>query len=152
MQPYAAVTFEEMLEHSFYQMLNLAQILYLHACAYLPMTWQHKPWARLLMLAAVTAPWLAGLHSLHSRVSVWSHGPAVALTPGCQFGYTERLSSTGVFTAKSPGEKCQPCWLARPLFPVNRFSHNYVKAGRDPWVGLLHHIRGRGLSDLLHVL
>ena len=26
------VTFEEMLEHSFYQMLNLAQILYLHSC------------------------------------------------------------------------------------------------------------------------
>jgi hypothetical protein len=48
----ATVTVNEMLEHAFYQGLNLCQILYLHA---LPMFTTLPP--RLALLAAVTAPW-----------------------------------------------------------------------------------------------
>ena len=71
------VTFEEMLEHSFYQGINLVQVVYLHFVWRVP---ARDVATRLLMLAAVTSP-----------------------------------------------------WLVRGMFPVNRFSHNYTKAGRDPW-------------------
>lgn len=52
----AIVTKSEMLEHSFYQLLNLCQALYLHGLA---TDWAHKRLAvRLVLLAAVTIPWM----------------------------------------------------------------------------------------------
>ena len=47
----ATVTQSEMIEHSFYQALNLCQILYLHAVAHA------SPLNRLGLLCACTAPW-----------------------------------------------------------------------------------------------
>lgn len=75
------VTREEMLEHAFYQLLNLAQALFLHASVRFrsPSSSPAAAATRALALAAVTAP-----------------------------------------------------WLARDAFPVNRFSHNYTRPGRDP--------------------
>ena len=49
----ATVTFSEMLEHSFYQGLNLAQALYLHALSCVPATMA----AHLPLLVLVTLPW-----------------------------------------------------------------------------------------------
>jgi hypothetical protein len=51
---HAIVTRDEMIEHLFYQVLNLLQSLYLHAIPRLPFDWQ-----RFLALGAVSAPWLA---------------------------------------------------------------------------------------------
>ena len=55
------VTREEMLEHAFYQLLNLAQALFLHASVRSPIPVELLAAAatRALALAAVTAPWLA---------------------------------------------------------------------------------------------
>jgi hypothetical protein len=49
----ATVTFSEMLEHSFYQMLNGVQILFLHSLSFV----QH-PLLRGCLAMAATAPWL----------------------------------------------------------------------------------------------
>lgn len=75
------VTREEMLEHAFYQLLNLAQALFLHASVRFraPSSSRAAAATRAMALAAVTAP-----------------------------------------------------WLLRDAFPVNRFSHNYTRPGRDP--------------------
>ena len=71
LEQHATVSTGEMLEHSFYQVVNLVQIMYLHAVAQ-----ERRQWARLVMLAVVTSP-----------------------------------------------------WLARGMFPVNKFSDNYTKSG-----------------------
>jgi hypothetical protein len=73
------VTREEMLEHAFYQGLNLAQVLFLRATTSTAMRSCGQTPSALLLLLLVTS-----------------------------------------------------AWLLRPLFPVNRFSHNYTRAGRDP--------------------
>ena len=72
----AIVTFSEMLEHSFYQILNAVQIMFLGVVTRVEM----PEWCRWILLSCATAP-----------------------------------------------------WLLRPLFPVNRFSDNYTKAGREKW-------------------
>lgn len=46
------ITHSEMIEHSFYQGLNLLQILYIH---FLPAS---SLWARFVLLAIITSPWL----------------------------------------------------------------------------------------------
>ena len=50
---HATVTHSEMIEHSFYQMLNIAQILFLHALSHV-----RPPPARAVLAIFVTAPWL----------------------------------------------------------------------------------------------
>ena len=50
----ATVTHNEMVEHAFYQLLNLAQILYLHALA-AARAW--APWQRAALALGVTLPW-----------------------------------------------------------------------------------------------
>lgn len=50
------VTFEEMIEHSFYQILNLVQALYLHAVA--SSSARAQPLLRVVLLFTVTSPWL----------------------------------------------------------------------------------------------
>ena len=55
----ATVTFSEMLEHSFYQGVNLVQVVYLHCVWRVP---SHQLWLRLLMLTAAgpyTSPLLS---------------------------------------------------------------------------------------------
>ena len=74
----ATVTSSEMIEHSFYQGLNLVQIVYLHFLSSVP----GASAGRYALLACATAP-----------------------------------------------------WLARGLFPVNRFSDNYKDA--DKWTTLI---------------
>eukprot|EP00946_MAST-07B_sp_MAST-7B-sp1_P002613 g2613.t1 len=49
----ATVTYSEMVEHSFYQGLNLAQILFFHTVSNFSQTW-----CRVSGLALVTSPWL----------------------------------------------------------------------------------------------
>jgi hypothetical protein len=78
------VTREEMLEHAFYQSLNLAQVLFLRA-------------------TTSTSTAIASSASASSE--------------------TLKLLMLLLVTG---------AWLLRPLFPVNRFSHNYTRAGRDP--------------------
>jgi hypothetical protein len=58
----ATVTYDEMIEHSFYQGLNLVHIIFLHMLSYpywgrynLP---AYKPWINLVLLLACTSPWL----------------------------------------------------------------------------------------------
>ncbi|CAJ1360278.1 unnamed protein product [Effrenium voratum] len=58
LEKHATVTFSEMIEHSFYQGLNLAQILMFHALEQRRWTL----WQRWAMLALVTAPWLFRSH------------------------------------------------------------------------------------------
>lgn len=48
------VTVDEMLEHSFYQLLNLAQAAFLHAIPGVP----EQPYLRLSLMCLCTAPWL----------------------------------------------------------------------------------------------
>lgn len=50
---HATVTYDEMIEHAFYQGLNLIQILFLHSLEYSP-----KISHRLLLTLAATSPWL----------------------------------------------------------------------------------------------
>ena len=50
---HATVTNSEMIEHSFYQGLNLVQILYLHS-----INWRMPLYARIVLLLLVTSPWL----------------------------------------------------------------------------------------------
>ena len=99
----ATVTFSEMLEHSFYQMLNLAQVAFLHA---LP----HAEGA-LALLVSMVPGWVGD-----DMVVPWwgGHGGVVAF----------RGALALLVTAP---------WLARRLFPVNRFSDNYTTSLRDPW-------------------
>lgn len=49
----ATVTYDEMIEHLFYQFLNLWQALYLHCVPHI----SHNIWIRWLALLVVTAPW-----------------------------------------------------------------------------------------------
>jgi hypothetical protein len=49
---HATVTYNEMIEHSFYQGLNLVQAMYLHSVGA-----STSRWHRFLLLFAVTAPW-----------------------------------------------------------------------------------------------
>ena len=51
----ATITVDEMLEHAFYQVLNLAQILYLHSASYT----SEYPDVRAAALLLVTLPWAA---------------------------------------------------------------------------------------------
>jgi hypothetical protein len=74
----ATVTVSEMIEHSFYQMLNIFQALYVHIIE--SFVSRDSFWIRLILLSTVTLP-----------------------------------------------------WIFRGLFPVNSFSSNYEKSGRDPW-------------------
>jgi hypothetical protein len=71
---HAIVTQDEMIEHLFYQVLNLLQSLYLHAIPCL-----HFPWQRLLALCAVTAPWLVRnrfpVHPFSQNWKAKKHGP-----------------------------------------------------------------------------
>lgn len=61
---HATVTHNEMIEHSFYQGVNLAQILFLHVFAFFPRLHANT---RFLLLVAVTAPWLwRGLFPVNS--------------------------------------------------------------------------------------
>jgi hypothetical protein len=82
------VTHSEMIEHSFYQLLNLVQIVFLHSVGTLSLEHSNHQYLAYLLLILATAP-----------------------------------------------------WLARPLFPVNKFSDNYVKG--DPWtvVNVLYRIK-----------
>jgi hypothetical protein len=50
---HATVTYSEMIEHSFYQGVNLVQILYLHA-----VDGQTERWLRILLGMGATCPWL----------------------------------------------------------------------------------------------
>ena len=50
---HATVTYDEMIEHAFYQGLNLIQILFLHSLEYCPNTFH-----RILLTLAATSPWL----------------------------------------------------------------------------------------------
>jgi hypothetical protein len=49
---HATVTYSEMIEHSFYQVLNLCQVIFLHKVA------SQQTFTRFTYLALVTAPWL----------------------------------------------------------------------------------------------
>ncbi len=51
----ATVTRAEMIEHAFYQALNLLQILFFHALHHPAL---HAPLARTVAVLVVTAPWL----------------------------------------------------------------------------------------------
>lgn len=53
---HATVTYGEMIEHSFYQLLNLVQVVYLHAISAQQPLFDDAWWAPLLLLAA-TLPW-----------------------------------------------------------------------------------------------
>ena len=53
---HATVTYGEMLEHSFYQALNLVQIIYIHLLSYLAI-FQDSTLIRLLLLFIATVPW-----------------------------------------------------------------------------------------------
>ena len=55
----ATVTQSEMIEHSFYQGLNLCQILFLHSLGFTQASLQSTLASRLLLLASVTLPWEA---------------------------------------------------------------------------------------------
>lgn len=84
---FATVTHSEMLEHSFYQGLNLLQILFLHTIIYFP---------------------------------------SVTLETSCIY----------ISVVTSP-------WLFRHLFPVNKFSDNYMKIDprSSPFTRLLYRIK-----------
>ena len=67
----AIVTQAEMVEHSFYQGLNLVQAMYLHCMQHFP--W-NSPYARLVALWLVTAPWLVrNRFPVHSFSNNWKH-------------------------------------------------------------------------------
>eukprot|EP00947_MAST-08B_sp_MAST-8B-sp1_P002900 g2900.t1 len=53
----ATVSYAEMLEHSFYQGLNLVQILYLHGIGHIAS--DSAVWVRVALALAATSPWLA---------------------------------------------------------------------------------------------
>lgn len=55
----ATVSFSEMMEHSFYQGLNLWQAFYLHASAFLGSNIVERQWPFVILLLLVTSPWLA---------------------------------------------------------------------------------------------
>ena len=50
---HATVTYDEMIEHSFYQILNLIQAIFLHSFG-----WQPDIPIRIILLVLVTSPWL----------------------------------------------------------------------------------------------
>ena len=68
----AIVTQAEMVEHSFYQGLNLFQAIYLHCMGYFQ--W-YSPYARLAALCLVTSPWLLrNRFPVHSFSNNWKQG------------------------------------------------------------------------------
>jgi hypothetical protein len=92
LDPDQTVTHEEMLEHAFYQGLNLAQIAFLHLAA-------------------------------SSAASAGSFG---APSPGSSLSApAARARALALLAVTAP-------WLLRGFFPINRFSHNYTRPGRDP--------------------
>jgi hypothetical protein len=92
LDPDQTVTHEEMLEHAFYQGLNLAQIAFLHLAA-------------------------------SSAASAGSFG---APSPGSPLSApAARARALALLAVTAP-------WLLRGFFPINRFSHNYTRPGRDP--------------------
>ena len=70
----AMVTHAEMMEHAFYQFLNLWQALYLHLLAKNPDEW--SMWQRWMLLLVVTAPWYVRyLFPVHSFSHNWKKTP-----------------------------------------------------------------------------
>mmetsp|Transcript_30267 Transcript_30267/g.67072 ORF Transcript_30267/g.67072 Transcript_30267/m.67072 type:complete len:395 (+) Transcript_30267:28-1212(+) len=102
----AYVTQDEMIEHSFYQVLNLVQVMYLHGVT-----------------------WLWNMPSLEQQQQ-----PQLVLVSsmlGTKGGNQEQLLSSiraivlrlmAVLAATSP-------WLLRHYFPVHSFSANWIKKG-----------------------
>lgn len=101
----AIVTQAEMIEHSFYQGLNLLQALYLHALYQLSSAYFSDPITTMASSTTTTenlpivAPWLAMI------------GP--------------RILCLWIVTAP---------WLVRHRFPVHGFSQNWSKGSREPIV------------------
>lgn len=56
---HATVTYNEMIEHSFYQFLNLLQIIYIHSYSYIP---NINLWYRIAASLLITSPWLIRHH------------------------------------------------------------------------------------------
>lgn len=70
LSPHAMVTHAEMIEHSFYQFINLVQALYLHCTSQLALS---LPF-RLLAVWIATSPWYArSLFPVHSFSQNWKH-------------------------------------------------------------------------------
>ena len=166
---HSTVTYDEMMEHSFYQGLNLLQIVYIHIVCFTVSGNHHDhiTWAVTQMdaIGAVTAagPYLTPMQDNWGRIEyIWR--PAVRVlrssyhsTPGLAHLLPGLVSPTPTPTPDSyytaPGAllfRVCVCylltvapWLARSWFPVHPFSQNWTVTDprSSPLVRLLYRIK-----------
>jgi hypothetical protein len=103
----ATVTYSEMIEHVFYQGLNLTQIVFLHAVA-------------------------ASFFRVPDPAEEMGEGAEFSDFPGFVMSSNLLGWTPGVLRVCCGLLVTMP-WAFRGRFPVNKFQDNYTQPGQDPW-------------------
>ena len=149
---HATVTYNEMIEHSFYQLLNLGQIVYIHSMSwtiYLPVSIIESflPWMiyissimeqlrKLLIVFSLLPPAgvsLSAVDFMTPLVNKLEHWTDVVASLSSTADANATCSYVAVIVKESLLLRLALCmvtvtpWLIRSWFPINRFSDNYNK-------------------------